>query len=163
MCYTFCLTRPAMRDSPLVHAMANKVLEQLGEALLHFNVNADLIGNIFRSFGFSYYYNVKFYEKLAGLICSSDLELLDSSVITSRSLAVTISELYTMKGIKHEGLIRMIERNITGKADISVYAIFNCKYTDPARGILDFCKQTFCRPLLCRQWTRGPQTIYKLK
>ncbi len=36
------------------------------------------------------------------------------------------------------------------------------KYTNPARGILDFCKQKFCRPLLCRQWTRGPHNIYKL-
>ncbi len=32
------------------------------------------------------------------------------------------------------------------------------KYTNPARGILDFCKQKFCWPLLCRQWTRGPQS-----
>ncbi len=23
-------------------------------------------------------------------------------------------------------------------------------------------KQKFCRPLLCRKWTRGPQNIYKL-
>ena len=37
------------------------------------------------------------------------------------------------------------------------------KYTNPARGILDFCKQKFCRPLLCGQWTRGPQNIYKPK
>ncbi len=37
------------------------------------------------------------------------------------------------------------------------------KYTNPARGILDFCKQKFCRPLLCCQWTRGPQNIFKLK
>ncbi len=27
------------------------------------------------------------------------------------------------------------------------------KCTNPARGMLDFCKQKFCRPLLCRQWT----------
>ncbi len=26
------------------------------------------------------------------------------------------------------------------------------KYTNPARGILDFCKQKFYRPLLCRPW-----------
>ena len=37
------------------------------------------------------------------------------------------------------------------------------KYTNPARGILDFCKQKFCRPLLCSQWTRGPWNMYKLK
>ena len=27
------------------------------------------------------------------------------------------------------------------------------KYTNPARGILDFCKQKFYRPLLCSPWT----------
>ncbi len=27
------------------------------------------------------------------------------------------------------------------------------KYTNPARGILDFCKQKFYRPLLCHPWT----------
>ena len=27
------------------------------------------------------------------------------------------------------------------------------KYTNPALGIIDFCKQKFCRPLLCSQWT----------
>ncbi len=26
------------------------------------------------------------------------------------------------------------------------------KYTNPARGILDFCQQKFYRPLLCSQW-----------
>ena len=30
------------------------------------------------------------------------------------------------------------------------------KYTNPARGILNFCKQKFCRRFLCSQWTRGP-------
>ena len=37
------------------------------------------------------------------------------------------------------------------------FAKSECKYTNPVTGILDFCKQKFCRPLLCRQWTRGPQ------
>ena len=119
MCYTFCVTRPAMRQSPLVHAMADKVLEQLGEALLHFNVNADLIGNIFKSFSSSYYSELKFYRELADLICSSDLKLLDDSVIKKDCLAVKISEVYTVLRIKHKGLIRMIERNVTGKDDIS--------------------------------------------
>ncbi len=27
------------------------------------------------------------------------------------------------------------------------------KYTNPARGILDFCRQKFCRPLLSSPWT----------
>ena len=125
MCYTFCVTRPAMRQSPLVHAMANKVLEQLSEALLHFNVNADIIGNIFRSFNVSYYDNVKFYEELADLVSSSDLKLLDDSVIRKDCLAVRISEVYTRQGIKHEGLIRMIERNVTGKDDI-LFMQFYC-------------------------------------
>ncbi len=31
--------------------------------------------------------------------------------------------------------------------------MFKVKYTHPARGILDFCKQKFCRPLLFSQWT----------
>ncbi len=29
------------------------------------------------------------------------------------------------------------------------------KYTNPARGILDFCKQKFLRPIPCRQWTKN--------
>ncbi len=125
MCYTFCVTRPAMRQSLLVHAMADKVLEQLGEALLHFNVNADLIGNIFKSFSSSYYSELKFYRELADLICSSDLKLLDDSVIKKECLAVRISEVYTRQGIKHEGLMRMIERNVKGKADI-LFMQFYC-------------------------------------
>ncbi len=30
---------------------------------------------------------------------------------------------------------------------------FDSKYTNPARGILEFCRQKFCRPLLSSQWT----------
>ncbi len=36
------------------------------------------------------------------------------------------------------------------------------KYTNPARGILDFCKQKLCRPLLFSQWTGGPRNAYKV-
>ncbi len=39
------------------------------------------------------------------------------------------------------------------KSVISVYIIFPSKYTNPARGIIDFCKQKFYRPLLCSPWT----------
>ncbi len=124
MCYTFCVTRPAMRKSLLVHVMAHKVLEQLSEALLHFNANADLIGNIFKSFSFSYYSNVKFYEELADLICDADLKLLDNSVIKKDCLAVKIAEVYQHYSIKHEGLIRMIERNVTGKDDTSSLTVY---------------------------------------
>ncbi len=30
---------------------------------------------------------------------------------------------------------------------------YQIKYNNPARGILDFCKQKFYRPLLCSPWT----------
>ncbi len=34
------------------------------------------------------------------------------------------------------------------------------KYTNPARGILDYCKQKFCRPLLCRQLSNQPSADF---
>ena len=34
------------------------------------------------------------------------------------------------------------------------------KYTNPARGILDFCKQKFYRPLLCSPWTLYMYSMY---
>ena len=30
------------------------------------------------------------------------------------------------------------------------------KYTNPARGMLDFCKQKFCRPVVEKMWSPGP-------
>ena len=37
-----------------------------------------------------------------------------------------------------------------------ISVILNLKYTNPARGILDFCKQKFCRPLPCSQGAPHP-------
>ncbi len=125
MCYTFCVTRPAMRESQLVHAMANRVIEEVRKGLdnRQCNVNADLIGKIFKSFNYSYYSNVKFYKELADLICGADLRLLNDTIIKDDCPALEISRACSSRGIKHKELILMIERSISGNNNILIFLV----------------------------------------
>ena len=115
MCYTFCMTSHAARESPFVHAITKRLHMELSKGLLigeRYNMNETVLKNILLALGHAYYTNVEFYERLGDVICDADFPLLHGKIIKPDCPAVSIADSYRRLGIKHAGLLRTIEKNI---------------------------------------------------